>query len=199
MKYTTIPARQTRAITIAMAAPSMPRPSVKIMIGSRTIATRPAPMVTDIARQASPSARSTPPPTIPSAISGADGSVIHRNRAATSCVSPCAPASDRSGRSQRRTAATTTTCTTIEMITDEVAWRRACSWLPSPMERLTSALVAMARPMPEPMMKNWIVHAKPSAAISVSSRSCDTQKSVAASIRNMNIRPVAAVSVIVTT
>ena len=26
--------------------------------------------------------------------SGADGSVIHRNRAATSCVSPCAPASD---------------------------------------------------------------------------------------------------------
>ena len=138
---------------------------------------------------------------MPSAISGIDGSVIARNRPAIA-----ARLALGAGQRQRLVAPDRPPRAAIAACSSEGQRQRAgrvaarpLAARPRPSARLTSAVVAIASPMPEEMMKNWMVQAKPSAAISRSSPSRDTQNSVAASIRNMKVSPTAPVSVITTT
>ena len=167
--------------------------------GSSSIAIMPATSVTAIDRQASPAARRIDAPVIPSAMNGIAGLVTRRKRLAAAAASPRAPAAASSGSRKTTTTAATAACTRKVMTSAEVAPMRAPSRSPSPSARLTSAVAATASPMPEEMMKKITVQAKPSPATSRSSPSRASQKSVAASMRNMKVSPMAPVSVITTT
>ena len=76
---------------VFIAAPSRPKSNQIIKMGSATTATKPADIVTNIARYASPSERRIAEPIIPIAINGNVGTEIKRNLSANKAVSPVAP------------------------------------------------------------------------------------------------------------
>ncbi|MEO1687738.1 MAG: hypothetical protein AAFU61_07525 [Pseudomonadota bacterium] len=174
----------SRLTTSIAAAPSTPQPKPgrsthipppssglgivtrsKIRNGSSAAVTTPALSVVIIARRASPSARRIDDPTMPKVISGRLGRLISRKRDATSSASPSAPSRCSSTGSRAATASTVTAVSTPAVTASEVpASRRAAGRSRAPRLRLTSAVAAMAKPMPTLMAKNWITQAKPSAA-----------------------------------
>lgn len=78
MNHTPDPAMTSLATTVAHAAPSRPRSSQKMKIGSSTAFTAPATSVTIMARDAAPWLRSTAEVTMPIVINGIVGVRIAR-------------------------------------------------------------------------------------------------------------------------
>ena len=69
-----------RDITVAQAAPSVPSPKPKIMIGSMAAVMQPPISVTSMARRASPTARNRPENPMPIASNRLEGMQISKKR-----------------------------------------------------------------------------------------------------------------------
>ena len=156
-------------------------------------------MVTDIDRQASPTARKMAEALIPSASSGIEGSVSARNCEPSASTSPSAPEARRMGSRNTQISAARSACNPVVSTIPTVAIRRARARSPMPMDRDTSATAPIIMPMATDMTANWIVPAIPTAAIIASTRSWEIHQSARKSTRNVKDRPSAPESAMVTT
>ena len=155
----------TRASTVATAAPRSSSPKPKIISGSNSNKDRAGSRVTHIALLASPSARSRPEQHIPSPNNGDDGSKIQMNCKAALATSPLAPISANIGRSKGKTSKASALIVINTIAKAALALRRAKSRLPCPSAREVSAPAAIDSPMLTEPTKNNRVLAKPNAAV----------------------------------